>query len=151
MVANVFSYDAEKLANRRGMRHGVILGHLAAHELGHLLLGVGSHSPHGIMHVPWRLKELDVIVQGLLVFTPQQAESMRTNIRARVAVERSAENTEAELSGARDPQVTVKVYNSAHVSVRDLAKAEAQATGTFWKVGIKGLVTFATRAIAGDL
>lgn len=90
-VANVFSYDADQLAVRRGMRHGVILGHLTAHELGHLLLGAGSHSSHGIMHVPWRLKELDVIAQGLMVFTPQQTESMRTNIRARVTVERSAE------------------------------------------------------------
>ena|SRR5215471_9429423 len=88
MVANVFSYDAEKLANRRGMRHGVILGHLAAHELGHLLLGAGSHSARGIMHVPWRHKELDVIEQGLMVFTPQQAESMRTDIRARTVVEK---------------------------------------------------------------
>jgi hypothetical protein len=85
MVANVFSYDAEKLANRRGMRHGVILGHLAAHELGHLLLGAGSHAPYGIMHVPWRLKELETIAQGLMVFTLEEAEAMRSNIRARAA------------------------------------------------------------------
>jgi hypothetical protein len=91
IVANVFSYDADQLAGRRGMRHDVILGHLAAHELGHLLLGAGSHSSHGIMHVPWRLKELDIIVQGLMVFTPQQTESMRTNIRARGAEERATE------------------------------------------------------------
>ena len=37
IVANVFSYDAEQLAKRRDMRHGIILGHLVAHELGHLL------------------------------------------------------------------------------------------------------------------
>jgi hypothetical protein len=49
----------------------------------------------------------------------------------------SVQVTEAELSGAGAPQVTVKVYNSAHVSARDLAKAKAQATGIFWKVGIK--------------
>src|SRR5690242_13125997 len=83
IVANVFAYDAEQLANRRGMRQGVILGHLVAHELGHLLLGSGSHSPSGVMHVPWHLKELDIIAQGLMVFMPQQAERMRTNIRAR--------------------------------------------------------------------
>lgn len=82
-VANVFSYDAEQLANRRGMQHGAILGHLAAHELGHLLLGIGSHSSHGIMHVPWRLKELEIITQGLMMFTPTEAERMRMSIRAR--------------------------------------------------------------------
>jgi len=95
-VANVFSYDAEKLANRRGMRHGVILGHLAAHELGHLLLGARSHALHGIMHVPWRLKELETIAQGLMVFTLEEAEAMRSNIRARAA----ARLTEAALAPA---------------------------------------------------
>jgi hypothetical protein len=88
VVANVFSYDAEQLANRRGMRHGVILGHLVAHELGHLLLGAGSHSSHGIMHVPWRLKELETIAQGLMVSRPEEAEEMQTNIRRRVAREK---------------------------------------------------------------
>jgi hypothetical protein len=90
-VANVFSYDADQLANRRGMRHGVILGHLAAHELGHLLFGAGSHSSTGIMHVPWHLKELDTIAQGLMLFRPQEAERMQTNIRARLARERTTE------------------------------------------------------------
>ncbi len=84
IVANVFSYDADQLAARHGMRHGIILGHLAAHEIGHLLLGAGSHSPTGIMHVPWRLDALDIIGQGLMLFRPQEAESMRTNVRARV-------------------------------------------------------------------
>jgi len=90
-VANVFSYDANQLADRRGMRLGVIFGHLAAHELGHLLLGAGSHSSTGIMHVPWHLKELDIIAQGLMVFRPQEAERMRTNIRLRATVERATE------------------------------------------------------------
>jgi hypothetical protein len=37
------------------------------------------------MHVPWRLKELDTISQSLMVFRPQEAESMRMNIRMRMA------------------------------------------------------------------
>src|SRR5437016_7931888 len=63
MVANVFSHDAEALARRRGLSQAVILGHLMAHELGHLLLGVRSHSASGIMHVPWQKKELEIIAQ----------------------------------------------------------------------------------------
>jgi hypothetical protein len=86
-VANVFAHDAEQLANRRGMRPGVILGDLVTHELGHLLLGSGSHSSSGIMHVPWHLKELDIISQSLMVFMPQEAERMRTNIHARMVQE----------------------------------------------------------------
>ena len=91
-VANVFSYDAEQLASRRGMRPGIILGHLAAHELGHLLLGAGSHSPQGIMHVPWRLKELETVAQGLIVFRPQEAEGMRMNIRGRRVARETSKN-----------------------------------------------------------
>ena len=91
IVANVFSYDAEQLANRRDMRHGVILGHLAAHELGHVLLGSGSHSSQCIMHVPWQLKELDIIAQGQMVFMPREAERMRRNIQTRAAGERTTE------------------------------------------------------------
>jgi hypothetical protein len=90
-VANVFASDAEQLANSRGMKWGLILGHLVAHELGHLLLGSGSHSSTGIMHVPWYPKELDILALGLMVFRPQEAERMRTNIRARLARERLTE------------------------------------------------------------
>jgi len=97
-VANVFSYDADRLADRRKMRYGVLLGHLSAHELGHLLLGGGSHSSHGIMHVPWRLNTLETMAQGSMTFTPEQAEKMRTNIQARMA---RARQTEAPLAARK--------------------------------------------------
>jgi hypothetical protein len=90
-IANVFAHDAEQLANRRGMRQGVVLGDLVTHELGHLLLGSGSHSSSGIMYVPWHLKELELITLGLMVFMPQEAERIRTNIRARAARERATD------------------------------------------------------------
>jgi hypothetical protein len=70
---------------------GVILGELVNHELGHLLLGSGSHSSNGIMHVPWHLKELEMISQGLMVFMPQETERMRTNIRLRAVREKATE------------------------------------------------------------
>jgi len=90
-VANVFAHDAEQLADRRGIRQGVILGHLVAHEVGHLLLGAGSHSAVGIMHATWHLKELEIIRQGAMTFTPKEAERMRTNIRVRMAAEEGTE------------------------------------------------------------
>lgn len=86
-VANVFAHDAEQLAGRRGMRLEAILGHLAAHEICHLLLGSGSHSPTGIMHVPWRLPELKSIAEGRMMFTAADAEKMRTSVLARMAGE----------------------------------------------------------------
>jgi hypothetical protein len=64
-----------------------MLGHLMAHELGHLLLGVRSHSASGIMHVPWQKKELEIIAQGSMLFTPWEAQTMRSKIQARRAKE----------------------------------------------------------------
>lgn len=89
-IANVFAHDAEQLANRRGMPQGVILGHLVAHELGHLLLGTGSHSSSGIMHVPWHLKELEIVAQERMWFTSVEGEHMRTNVRVRVQAAEAA-------------------------------------------------------------
>jgi hypothetical protein len=89
-VANTFAHDAEQLANRRGVPQGVMLGHVVAHEIGHLLLGAGIHSTSGIMHDRWRLKELAIIAQGKMLFTPAEARGLRTNIRARMAAEEAA-------------------------------------------------------------
>ncbi len=62
----------------------MILGHLIAHELGHLLLGEGGHSAGtGIMHVPWQTKELERIKRGVMWFLPGQTERIRAQILAR--------------------------------------------------------------------
>jgi len=85
-VSNVFSGHAQDFASDHGLPYSVMLGHLIAHELGHLLLGVGSHSSTGIMHVPWHLKELKSAAQGLLNFTPEQADRMQRNTELRLAL-----------------------------------------------------------------
>jgi hypothetical protein len=89
-VANVFAHDAGQLASRRGINYAVILGHLLAHEMGHLLLGARSHSSIGIMRAAWHVKELETIAQGRLMFTPAESETLRRNIQARVATERES-------------------------------------------------------------
>lgn len=90
-VANVFSDRAGELVNRRGIAFGVMLGHLMAHELGHLLLGAGAHSSAGIMHVPWHNKELEMLSRGSMAFLPFESERMQISIRARVAAQRTLE------------------------------------------------------------
>lgn len=62
---------------------GAVLGHLMAHELGHLLLGERSHAVGGIMGVPWGTVELTDLAAGLLLFTPQQARRMQAQIGRR--------------------------------------------------------------------
>ncbi len=83
MLAQVCWRCVEELAKGREVMQGVILGHVVAHELGHLLLGIGSHAPTGLMHVPWHKKELECVAQGSLVFTPWEGERMRQQIKLR--------------------------------------------------------------------
>jgi hypothetical protein len=57
-----------------------VLGHVMAHEIGHLLLGSHSHSPSGIMQDQWHDDQLIKISQGRLLFTAEQAGQMRTHV-----------------------------------------------------------------------
>lgn len=83
MIAQVCAHCSEKLAHGDKAMHGVILGHLMAHELGHLLLGIGSHSASGIMHTPWQSRELESAAQGSLLFTSREGGKVRRQVVAR--------------------------------------------------------------------
>ncbi len=73
----------EALAHGVESRLAGILGCMMAHELGHLLLGRGSHSAAGIMHVPWGHKELDQAAAGTLNFLRSEVRRMRTELEIR--------------------------------------------------------------------
>jgi hypothetical protein len=60
-----------------------LLGHVMAHELGHILLGDNSHARSGIMVPDLGTKELKLAQTGYLLFTKAQAEQMRTRLHAR--------------------------------------------------------------------
>ena len=63
----------------RPVSRAQILGHVIAHELGHLLLNLKGHSAHGIMR-----GEMDFTDRhDSLLFTPQQAEVLRADVRRR--------------------------------------------------------------------
>ncbi len=86
---SIFMYRVTELARQplsTGLcRLAVVLGHLMAHELGHLLLGPGSRSSTGIMSYPWRTKQLELAVRGRLFFTREQRERIRAGLRKRLA------------------------------------------------------------------
>ena len=58
-----------------------MLGYAIAHEIGHLLLPAGSHSPAGVMRARWRAKDFELISTGTLLFTSQQGERIRDTVR----------------------------------------------------------------------
>jgi hypothetical protein len=68
---------------------GAILGHVVAHEIGHLLLGSGSHGREGLMAGRWFGRDLRRLSRGDLLFVA--AETMR--LRAELAVRMSEEQT----------------------------------------------------------
>jgi len=77
-------YDRAEQEQRRAtgieISVGQLLGYVIAHEVGHLLLGVGSHAPAGIMRVPWRKKELLQITRGELGFSSVERQTLRANV-----------------------------------------------------------------------
>ena len=63
---------------------GTVLGYLIAHEVGHLLIGPGVHSPHGLMKGKWSSKDLEEMQRGQLLFQPWDARRMqRASTRGR--------------------------------------------------------------------
>ena len=64
----------------------VVLGHLMAHELGHVLLGENSHSPLGLMSAKLSPRDLRLALDGMLFFDSNQAARMKDRLsRQRVA------------------------------------------------------------------
>ena len=67
------------------------MGHILAHEIGHLLLGFSSHAQRGIMSALWEQNELIQAEQGAFNFHKAQARKMRKQLQARVEHDRSLE------------------------------------------------------------
>lgn len=66
---------------RDGQR--IILGHMTAHEIGHLLLGPGSHAPTGVMSFPWDERTLREMECGRLRFSADEQWRIRRELERR--------------------------------------------------------------------
>jgi hypothetical protein len=78
--ADVFYNSAEKLHQECHAGVPKVLGHVIAHEIGHLLLGMNAHSLMGIMRPEWQGPELRSIGMGRLLFSSEQARSMQAKL-----------------------------------------------------------------------
>jgi hypothetical protein len=52
-VATIYATHVADMARRSGTSMTTLMGHVAAHELGHLLLGQNQHAPSGLMRASW--------------------------------------------------------------------------------------------------
>ena len=90
-TANIYVDRLGAICDGRKYRRGVVLGAMIAHEMGHLLLGVGSHSKMGLMTLPWGPKVLTAADQGTLGFTKRESRRLANAVDARTRATLSAE------------------------------------------------------------
>jgi hypothetical protein len=77
---DVFYNRIAEAHHESGANLSLLLGTVAAHELGHLLLGSHAHSYAGVMTPVWRGDVLRRMDMGRLLFTPEQASVMKARI-----------------------------------------------------------------------
>jgi hypothetical protein len=57
-----------------------VLGHVLAHEIGHVLLGHNGHSNEGLMKATWSQAEMTAMPHRLMKFTAYQAEELNATL-----------------------------------------------------------------------
>jgi len=78
--SDVFLDRIEEACRQSGADLSRLLGAVAAHELGHLLLGTQAHSYSGVMTAIWKETTLRYESMGFLLFTHEQGSLMRARI-----------------------------------------------------------------------
>jgi len=81
---------ADPVLSKAGARLEGVLGHAMAHEIGHLLLGMNSHSASGLMSAVWRVEDFRRLARGQFNFRPDEAARMRSEVARRNAQRRGA-------------------------------------------------------------
>lgn len=82
---------AQEEAAAVGAMPSEILTVAATHELGHLLLGEGSHAPRGVMRARFSREDFSRAPLGAFTFTSEQGEQMRAEVGKRLQVPAATE------------------------------------------------------------
>lgn len=86
--ADLFYEPMQRLFDLNNVNLATLLGHVAAHEVGHLLLGSNSHSPTGIMHAHWAGEDTRTTSIAELRFSKTESERMRERLSTELAARR---------------------------------------------------------------
>jgi hypothetical protein len=73
---DVFVGPMEGLQKMYPVSLDAVLGHVAAHEIAHLLLGAHSHSASGLMRAHWNSHTIEEMRRGILGFNSMQSAAM---------------------------------------------------------------------------
>lgn len=74
--ASIFFLRVADLAQKHHVALATLLGHVMAHEIGHLLLPVNSHSSKGLMRGDWGVAQMQDARSGKLAFTETETRLM---------------------------------------------------------------------------
>jgi hypothetical protein len=88
--ADIFYSGISLLEQTNHADSGVLLGTVIAHELGHLLLGLDSHAPSGLMRPLWNADDLSRAGFAHLVFSPEQSRKLRARLETAVTPSQSS-------------------------------------------------------------
>ena len=87
---NVFYFRVVEHAEQFGIKPGRLLGHVLAHEVGHLL--GENHSPKGIMRGTWSRDDLKLMGFSTVEFSTDQAKQLRDTLSRRAARQEASQN-----------------------------------------------------------
>ncbi len=86
-VAYIFYREVEGQARQYDYSLPMILASAIAHEVGHLLLPDGRHSPEGLMRACWTRDDFHRANQGQLRFSSDEAAQIRRRVGLQALVE----------------------------------------------------------------
>ena len=81
IYGDIFFDNVQHMSEAAHVSLGDVLGHVIAHEIGHLLLGKDAHSQTGIMRPRWSKQELKSLAMGRLLFTKEQGRWITEKVR----------------------------------------------------------------------
>jgi len=80
VITDVFLDKVERVKGERGVDFDMLLAHITAHEIGHLLLGGEPHSMSGLMQAKVSEQSLTRMMQGNLSFSRAEQKKMHARV-----------------------------------------------------------------------
>jgi hypothetical protein len=162
-LATVLADRIEAMADRTQSDPGTLLGHVMAHEIGHLLMGTSRHSPMGLMRkrwsddevrrgspIDWRLTRSDArtVRGGLLERSRRLGESAAIGASRRTSGRIALEGVTLRLVATTGWRTRGGNGNCVEADSSVWGTPERRSVGQFVEEGVKLIVGYTRQLIA---